>query len=427
MSETPPPPPSGDAPEVKPAKTESVVTVRPRGSFWRRLGGEGLTVSLAIHALLVLLAAAWVVSEITTQTKRDPNTFATGAGGGSGGERVNNQPRKVQPKNVKNMAKTTARITSKSSTSSIALPDLPPAASMSSMISGMMGGGSSKGFGGGSGGGIGAGRGMGVGGGKNFVAKPMMGAQVFAQSIAVYFDSSDSLIDYLDAVQSEIKKSFPDADVFIYEQPAITIQDGDVVGGKDFMKNKVRTARGVNTNTKRPDGKTLKPVTEPKTLSGKGRTMLTRYDQHFKTGRLGAWLDIMRDEKTYDALVVFTDFADYGLTQIRVKGVKAEKGFAPTPLVLFSDDTNYGVGRGVDNRKPSEKEWEQDWIKSFSPQANGPKLYVFTTRNNPGAFITSLATASGGAVTKINPANLGKGDSKAPGVPQGAGAVKPVR
>jgi hypothetical protein len=291
----------------------------------------------------------------------------------------------------------------------------------------MMGGGSSKGFGGGSGGGIGAGRGMGVGGGKNFVAKPMMGAQVFAQSIAVYFDSSDSLIDYLDAVQSEIKKSFPDADVFIYEQPAITIQDGDVVGGKDFMKNKVRTARGVNTNTKRPDGKTLKPVTEPKTLSGKGRTMLTRYDQHFKTGRLGAWLDIMRDEKTYDALVVFTDFADYGLTQIRVKGVKAEKGFAPTPLVLFSDDTNYGVGRGVDNRKPSEKEWEQDWIKSFSPQANGPKLYVFTTRNNPGAFITSLATASGGAVTKINPANLGKGDSKAPGVPQGAGAVKPVR
>ncbi|MFM7209204.1 MAG: hypothetical protein ACKOY8_05225, partial [Verrucomicrobiota bacterium] len=155
MSETPPPPPSGDAPEAPSAKNQSVVTVRPRGSFWRRLGGEGLTVSLAIHALLVLLAAAWVVSEITTQTKKDPNTFATGAGGGSGGERVNNQPRKVQPKNVKNMAKTTARITSKSSTSSIALPDLPPAASMSSMISGMMGGGSSKGFGGGSGGGIG--------------------------------------------------------------------------------------------------------------------------------------------------------------------------------------------------------------------------------------------------------------------------------
>ncbi|MFM7397389.1 MAG: hypothetical protein ACKO4N_00265 [Verrucomicrobiota bacterium] len=425
MSETPPP--SGDAPEAPSAKTRSVVSVRPRGSFWRRLGGEGLTVSLAIHALLVLLAAAWVVSEITTQAKKDPNTFATGAGGGSGGERVNNQPRKVQPKNVKNMAKTTARITSKSSTSSISLPDLPPAASMSSMISGMMGGGSSKGFGGGSGGGIGAGRGMGVGGGKNFVAKPMMGAQVFAQSIAVYFDSSDSLIDYLDAVQSEIKKSFPDADVFIYEQPAITIQDGDVVGGKDFMKGKVRTARGVNTNTKRPDGKTLKPVTEQKTLSGKGRTLLTRYDQHFKTGRLGAWLDIMREEKTYDALVVFTDFADYGLTQIRVKGVKAEKGFAPTPLVLFSDDANYGVGRGVDNRKPQEKEWEQDWIKSFSPQANGPKLYIFTTRNNPGAFMTSLATASGGAVTKINPADLGKGDSKAPGVTQGAGAVKPVR
>jgi hypothetical protein len=256
----------------------------------------------------------------------------------------------------------------------------------------------------------------------------MMGAQVFAQSIAVYFDSSDSLIDYLDAVQSEIKKSFPDADVFVYDQASINIQDGDVVGGKDFMRGKVKAGRVTQTNTKRLDGKTLKPVTEPKTLSGKGRTMLTRYDQNFKTGRLGAWLDIMREEKTYDALVVFSDFGQgSGLWQYRWKDVKPEKGFDRQPIYLFSDARDFGPGRGLDTRTPQQKEWEQDWIKSFSPQANGPKLYIFTTQFQPGPLLASLATASGGAVTKINPANLGKGDSKAPGVPQGAGAVKPVR
>jgi len=41
---------------------------------------------------------------------------------------------------------------------------------MSSLNSGLMGGGSSKGFGGGSGGGIGSGMGVGVGNGKNFVS-----------------------------------------------------------------------------------------------------------------------------------------------------------------------------------------------------------------------------------------------------------------
>ncbi|MCX8488518.1 MAG: hypothetical protein ORN22_05365, partial [Opitutales bacterium] len=116
-------------------------------SLWQRIGASGLSVSLAIHVLLIFIAAAFVVSTVTDNAKKDPNTFATGAGGGSGGERVKSTQHKVQPKNVKSLAKTTTRITSKSASASIALPDMPNSASASSMISGAMAGGASKGFG----------------------------------------------------------------------------------------------------------------------------------------------------------------------------------------------------------------------------------------------------------------------------------------
>lgn len=75
------------------------------------------------------------------------------------------------------MAKNAARITSRSSTATISLPDL-PTSSVASLNTGMMGGGSSKGFGGGSGGGIGSGIGGGRGNGKNFVS-------VFGSKMAV--------------------------------------------------------------------------------------------------------------------------------------------------------------------------------------------------------------------------------------------------
>ena len=59
---------------------------RPRRTLWQRLGGEGLALSIGIHALLVVVAIAWVVSTVTDNaTKKTPDTFATGAGGGGGG------------------------------------------------------------------------------------------------------------------------------------------------------------------------------------------------------------------------------------------------------------------------------------------------------------------------------------------------------
>ncbi len=139
-----------------------------RQPFWKKIGGDGLVVSIVIHVVLLILFGAWVVSSWTDAAKTDPDTFATGAGGGAAGERAKIFEHKLQPKNAKNLAKTSARITSKSSSATLALPDIPTTSSPS-LISGMTGGGSSKGFGGGSGGGIGSGKGAGVGNGKNFV------------------------------------------------------------------------------------------------------------------------------------------------------------------------------------------------------------------------------------------------------------------
>jgi hypothetical protein len=129
-----------------------------------------LALSVLIHGILVAIAVVWVISTVTDIAgKKDPNAFATGAGGGSGGARAKEFKTKLQPKNVKSLAKTTTRITSKSASATMAISSMP---SMSNPLlsAGAIGGGSSKGFGGGSGGGIGAGKGVGSGGGRNFVS-----------------------------------------------------------------------------------------------------------------------------------------------------------------------------------------------------------------------------------------------------------------
>ena len=131
--------------------TEEVQARRSKRTFWQRLGGEGLTISLIIHVILILIAAIWVISTVTDSVKKDPDSFSTGQGGGAAGDKAKQFKTRAQPKNPKSMAKNTARITSKSANATISLPDL-PTSSVATLNTGMMGGGSSKGFGGGSGG-----------------------------------------------------------------------------------------------------------------------------------------------------------------------------------------------------------------------------------------------------------------------------------
>jgi hypothetical protein len=182
--EAPQEPPSAEA-SPPPEAGEGALLVRKQ-PFWKRIGGDGLVVSLVIHLGLLILFGAWVVSSWTDTAKTDPETFATGAGGGAAGERAKIFEHKLQPKNAKNLTKNAARITTRSPNSTLALPDL-PATSAPSLTTGLSGGGSSKGFGGGSGGGIGSGKGVGVGNGRNFVG--LFGAKFGAPGlIGTFYD-----------------------------------------------------------------------------------------------------------------------------------------------------------------------------------------------------------------------------------------------
>jgi len=352
MSEETPTPPPGDVPPapVKQVETDEILgTKRGKKSFWQRIGASGLSVSIAFHALLIFVAAAFVVSTVTDNAKKDPNQFATGAGGGSGGERVKNTQHKIKPKNVKSLAKTTTRITSKSASASIALPDMPNSASASSMISGAMAGGSSKGFGGGSGGGIGTGRGMGSGGGKNFVAKPVMGANIFSQRLAVYFDASASMLPYLERVEAEIRDKFPDADVYLSNGVFIDVHDNEIVGGDKFKGTPYINRPTGSGSKKNAKGELVATETNVNKLTSQGRAIYKKYAQNFKVGSVGGWVDILKDDRTYDALIIFSDFQD-GVRQIRTKAIgnvaayKPDKGMRADPPVVFSDRANQGGG-----------------------------------------------------------------------------------
>lgn len=382
--EVPPTPPgAGEAQASGLPKPESLssdgTVVRPRGAFWMRIGGQGLTISLALHAFLLLVFAVWVVTTIADTATTQPDTFATGAGGGNKGDKAVIRDHKVVPRQAKNLANNAARITSKSSTASVALPDL-PTSTMSSMVSGMTAGGSSKGFGGGSGGGIGSGKGMGVGNARNFVGKPVMGARIMAQKIAVYMDASGSMVSYLPSVIEEIKTQFPDADFFSHNGGFIFNHDEKVVGGR---KSRLGEPVGLYS------GISAEYETKIANLSATGKAVFRRFNEHFLKGGLGAWLDVMLGEK-YDAIIVFSDFQD-GVTQTTGNDGRD---------VIYSDGRQRPK---VDNRKPNDTRWERQWVQSFSQATKGeaPRLYLFSTQEMPQVLLQQCVEASSGETKMI--------------------------
>ena len=160
-----------EAPNVEPeddSRSTDPLKRRNKKFSWRDFGGPGFIFSLVFHGILLVIAIFLVVRHIVKPPIDDPEAFLTGSGGGSNGDRASMQEHRMKPR--QNMMQSKARITSKSSNSTIALPEMPAVAMSSSFSSGMSAGGDSSGFGGGSGGGVGTGKGIGVGNGKNFVS-----------------------------------------------------------------------------------------------------------------------------------------------------------------------------------------------------------------------------------------------------------------
>jgi len=362
------------APEPKPEG-------QPKKSLFSRrffkFGGQGLVVSLMIHGVLLFLATAWVVS-VSTSQKKEPNTFATGAGGGNGGERAIAQKTKAKPNSPKSLTKSASRITSKSATSQIALPDMPD---MNRVALGALAS-SSKGFGGGAGGGIGGATGIGKGG-KNFTGRSVMGMKISGAHIAVYFDNSPSMEPYLSGVEKQIKEQFPNADVFRYFGIFNLNQDGEVVGGKPNQKYTVETVEQIASNR---GGGRRPAANDPGKLSPAGRNLLASKDAQFRVGGVGAWIDIMLQQKQYDAIVIFSDFED-GIMQYRAKG-------GDRPRLVFDADL---IPRS-DDRTAEEKAWEERWVQTFGLAADhkAPRLYIYSTSKEPQELYKRCVTASGG-------------------------------
>ena len=344
----------------------------------RGLDLQGLLVSVGIHSFLVLIAFFWVISSWTDLNRTEPSTFTTGSGGGNNGEKALIREHKIERK------KATSRITSKSADASISLPSLPISQTVS-LNAGLMSGGSSKGFGGGSGGGIGAGRGAGVGNGVNFVGKPVMGARIVAQRVAVYMDASNSMERYLDRVEAEIKKQFPEADIYLYSGIWVNVADGAVVGGKKYDGPK---GRGAGAGVRE---------TKPESLTSAGRVIFKKYDANFRQGDVGAWIDIMRDERAYDALVIFSDFQD-GVSQYRSSKSNNSSGLGEKIYWDGMRSTDPS-----DRRKPEEKRWENDWVKSFADalKDKGPRLYCFSTQVEPQPIFSRCVDASKGQIKMV--------------------------
>jgi hypothetical protein len=354
--------------------------------FWRRLGGEGLLASLLLHGALLLLFAVWVIVTITDEARTDPETFATGAGGGSRGEQAKIYEHRLQPRHAQNLAQTSARITSKSATATVALPDLPTTSSPS-LLAGLAGGGSSRGFGGGSGGGIGSGKGVGVGNARNFVGKPVMGMRIRGERIAVYLDNSFSMIAYLDTVEGAIKEKFPDADVFRYFAAFLHVENGRPLGTGSARRPSIPT---MDDLVQRFGKGRQPPWTDSSRLSIQGRVLFRRMDAACRVGGLAAWLDHVLREN-YDAVVIFSDFHD-AVTQYDTTG--------GGPRVVFDQRPSQPT---VERRTSADKAWQRRWHATFSQadDGKGPRLYLFSIDKQPVAFWQEMVKASGGEVKLV--------------------------
>ncbi len=198
---------------------ESKVSGKPQNRFtmyWRKIGGGSLTLSLIIHAG-ILLGAYFVVQTITQEQKVD---FLAGRGSQKG-DASSQLSQQVQAKKRNALSKSVPmrKIVSSSLDAAIALPDVPMDTIDLPEMRSLMGGASgSAGFGtAGAGGGFGAG--MGIGGMKGVTFKPifMFGNEIKnARKIAVVMDVSRSMTKYLPVVIKELDKVAKGSVVVLY-------------------------------------------------------------------------------------------------------------------------------------------------------------------------------------------------------------------
>ena len=325
---------------------------------------------MGLHGLLVVVAC-WVVFHEPAPPPKQEFTAHAVAGGKSGG------PPKTHPIARKPKVHIPQkRLTSKSASATLELPPM-KAMTPDMGLAGLSGGQGKGGFGRGLGSFGGNGLGTGLGNRAGFVGRPVMGAFIRAKRVAVYLDCSGSMRSYLPRVEAEIRKQFPDADVFRFDGARVVGLGDVVVYGRRFHGNAPRLREGPTQ-------------TALETLTPNGRSVQAKVRTACEKGSLGAWMDRLLAE-SYDALVVFSDFQD---------GVRLYETKKGEPKMVYSDSSYHKVG-GV---QKGHTRWQREWLEAFgkAPQGAGPRLYLFTVQKEPQAFLQACVAASGGASTSVS-------------------------
>ena len=208
-------------------------------------------------------------------------------------------------------------------------------------------------------------------------------ADTSAPRIAVYLDCSNSMASYLPAVEAEVRKQFPDADVFSVPAIKVWVDGATVRGG------------GLSGLPHRPASAGPRVSVDTSRMTPVGRELLARYAGNFEVGSVGAWVDILRREKRYDALVIFSDFNDQ---------VLQTRAGAGTVYVDDAADRKLPEAEIADTRTVAEKVWEDSWVGSFeaAKSGKGPVLYLFSTRHPATRVLQKCAEVSGGKFTLVD-------------------------
>ena len=157
---------------------EPVPPPEKREGYWRKMGGGSLSISIIVHAVIILVMVLWVI-ESSRPVKETPEFLPGGGGGGGGGEQKMAQKRQ---RAVSQSAPKTRIASAVANADAVSLPDVSSTLTdMSSLSSVTLGGaglgsgeGMGRGTGKGSGVGSGIGSGWGPGSGAGFIALPKL-------------------------------------------------------------------------------------------------------------------------------------------------------------------------------------------------------------------------------------------------------------
>lgn len=204
-------------PKLRPSTTRSPNRLI---QMWRSAGGGSLTLSLLIHAAILIAAGLFV---LTTATQDKNVDFLPGGGTQQGADASAALSHQIQRKRQKKLQKSMPRqrLVSTSMNATLSLPeqapeliDLPDNASM--LGSGKLGGGGGYGTGG-AGGGFGNGLGKGGLGGITFKPMMMFGMELKdTRKMAVVMDVSRSMTSYLPLVAKELDKVAKGSPLVLY-------------------------------------------------------------------------------------------------------------------------------------------------------------------------------------------------------------------